>query len=173
MSVIGSVAEADGNRTHQARFGTSTVLKTAAATRSAFASREAGGYPSGTPRPDGHDVAAGIVAAMDTGIQLVVDGSSQALDTDSLPVAAKDGILHLGAALAVPNGRWVTVRAGGDDYVASIPAAEFTAGAELTVESRRLIVREGSTLCWNVKDVRRIEVGDERQPDSVPENPTH
>ncbi len=110
---------------------------------------------------------------MDTGIELVVDGASRPLDTDLLPVAVSDGVLHLGAALGIPDGRWVTVRATSDDYVASIPSAEFTLGAELTVETRRLIVREGSTLCWNVKDVRRIEVGDERQPDSVPENPTH
>jgi hypothetical protein len=110
---------------------------------------------------------------MDTGIELVVDGSSQPLDTALLTVAVADGVLHLGAALGVPEGRWVTVRAGGDDYVASIPSDAFTLGAELTVASRRLIVREGSTLCWNVKDVRRIEVGDDRQPDSVPENPTH
>jgi DNA-binding beta-propeller fold protein YncE len=113
------------------------------------------------------------VTAMDTGIELVVDGTAQVLDTDVLPVAAVDGVLHLGAALAVPDGRWVTVRAGSDDYVASIPSDAFTLGAELTVATRRLMVREGSTLCWNVKDVRRIEVGDERQPDSVPEKPPH
>lgn len=110
---------------------------------------------------------------MDTGIDLVVDGAARPLDTDLLAVAVSDGILHLGAALSVPDGRWVTVRAGSDDYVASIPSSEFTSGAELAVATRRLIVREGATLCWNVKDVRRIEVGDERQPDSVPENPTH
>jgi hypothetical protein len=110
---------------------------------------------------------------MDAAITLLDDDGERSLDPDALEAAADDGVVHLGALLGVPPGRWVTVRAGADDYVASIPAESFTVGAELTVATRRLMVREGSTLCWNVKDVRRIEIGDERQPDSVPENPPH
>ena len=113
------------------------------------------------------------MTAMDTGIELVVDGTAQVLDTDVLPVAAVDGVLHLGAALAVPDGRWVTVRAGSDDYLASIPSDAFTLGAELTVATRRLMVREGSTLCWNVKGVVEIVITAGPEPDSVPANPPH
>lgn len=109
---------------------------------------------------------------MDAGIEVITDGSARVLDPAALGPPAGDGVVHLGAALGVGPGRWVTVRSG-DDYVASIPSDAFTDGAELTVASRRLVVREGSTLCWNVKDVRRIEVGDHRQPDSVPEDPPH
>lgn len=110
---------------------------------------------------------------MDTGILVVDAGGERPLHTSELRAAADGDVVHLGRVLGVPEGRWVTVRAGADDYVASIPSDAFTSGAELTVSSRRLIVRDGSTLCWNVKDVRRIEIGDVRQPDSVPENPTH
>ncbi len=110
---------------------------------------------------------------MDTGILVVDAGGERRLPVSEFEAAADDGVVHLGRVLGVPEGLWVTVRAGEDDYVASIPSGAFTLGAELTVSSLRLIVRDGSTLCWNVKDVRRIEIGEVRQPDSVPENPTH
>lgn len=107
---------------------------------------------------------------MDAGIVVVGGGVERPLFEGDPP---RTQVVHLGRLLDVPEGLWVTVRAGADDYVASIPSDAFTPGAELTVSSRRLVVRDGSTLCWNVKDVRRIEIGEVRQPDSVPENPPH
>jgi len=35
------------------------------------------------------------------------------------------------------------------------------------------VVAEGSTLCWNVKQVGSLRATPERVPDSVPENPPH
>jgi heme-degrading monooxygenase HmoA len=70
-------------------------------------------------------------------------------------------------------------------YRASIPLQELRASGRLAFARGgrplpadaggplRLTVTEGSTLCWNVKDVSRIELTAGKQPDSVPENPPH
>jgi heme-degrading monooxygenase HmoA len=77
----------------------------------------------------------------------------------------------------------VVSRAGG--YRASIPLDDVVAGGWLAYADGgrpldaarggplRLTVAQGSTLCWNVKDVARLELTAGKQPDSVPENPPH
>lgn len=68
----------------------------------------------------------------------------------------------------------VTVVAG-DGYRASIPLQMLRAGGVLTVEdgTLRLRVEDGSTLCWNVKDVVALEPTVGRAEDDVPEKPNH
>jgi hypothetical protein len=55
-------------------------------------------------------------------------------------------------------------------YSASIPLADLRRGV---LSEGRLTIVGGRTLCWNVKDVARIEVTTGARPDSVPENPPH
>ena len=63
-----------------------------------------------------------------------------------------------------------TVHSGDGLYTASIPLADLRRGI---LFDGRLVVPDGRTLCWNVKDVARIEVTTGHRPDSVPEDPPH
>ena len=62
-----------------------------------------------------------------------------------------------------------------ETYSASIPIEDIRSGGRLTVEDDglRLRVLDGTTLCWNVKDVGTLRLTATREPDSVPERPTH
>ncbi len=78
-----------------------------------------------------------------------------------------------------------TVTSSDGRYTASIPLATLRSGGWLAValDGRplpserggplRLTVADGTTLCWNVKDVGTIRLTDGPEPDSVPENPPH
>ena len=80
---------------------------------------------------------------------------------------------------------FVSVEAAGDGYRASIPSVELIGGGYLLVGSPdlpltpeeggpvRLMVVDGSTLCWNVKHVTALRATVAAEPDSVPENPSH
>ncbi len=63
-----------------------------------------------------------------------------------------------------------TVHAADDGSTASIPLEDLRRGVLI---DRRLTVEGGRTLCWNVKNVVRIEVTVGHRPDSVPERPPH
>lgn len=63
-----------------------------------------------------------------------------------------------------------TVVSAIDGYRASIPLPELRRGV---LADGRLTIPDGRTLCWNVKDVVRIEVTTGKEPDDVPENPPH
>ena len=76
----------------------------------------------------------------------------------------------LAAARPLDDADHGTVIAAADGYRASIPLHELAKGS---LTDGRLIVPGGRTLCWNVKDVVRIEVTVGPQPDDVPENPPH
>jgi hypothetical protein len=67
-------------------------------------------------------------------------------------------------------GDHATVVSGDDGYRASIPLMELRRGQ---LDDGRLTIPDGRTLCWNVKNVVRIEVTAGPQPDSVPANPPH
>ena len=70
-------------------------------------------------------------------------------------------------------------------YSASIPLDDAVSGGWLAFRLDgqplptefggpfRLSVAQGTTLCWNVKDVAELRLTAEKQPDSVPERPTH
>jgi DMSO/TMAO reductase YedYZ molybdopterin-dependent catalytic subunit len=70
-------------------------------------------------------------------------------------------------------------------YRACIPTIDLLHGGHLLVGTHdkpltqdeggpvRLIVVDGTTLCWNVKHVVSLRAIAEREPDSVPENPPH
>jgi DMSO/TMAO reductase YedYZ molybdopterin-dependent catalytic subunit len=76
----------------------------------------------------------------------------------------------LDAARPRPGADHATVHAAADGYRASIPLTELRRGE---LADGRLTIPDGRTMCWNVKDVVRIEVTTGPRPDSVPENPPH
>lgn len=76
----------------------------------------------------------------------------------------------LSKAAPVPGTDHATVISADDGYRASIPLDDLTRGQ---LDDGRLTIPGGRTLCWNVKNVVRIEVTTGPRPDSVPENPPH
>lgn len=72
---------------------------------------------------------------------------------------------------------FVTVSSVDGAYTASIPTGDLMAGGLLLLDDPggpvRLVVADGSTLCWNVKHVGSLRATPHREPDSVPENPPH
>ena len=74
-----------------------------------------------------------------------------------------------------PEATRVHVVSRDGDYSASIPIADIRSGGVITVEEGgyRLRVVDGTTLCWNVKDVATLRLTATKEPDSVPERPTH
>ncbi len=78
----------------------------------------------------------------------------------------------------------VSVVGGDDHYSASIPLVKAKAGGMLYLgvdESLprsvggpfRLVVQDGRTRCWNVKNVRELRFTTGAEPDSVPTQPAH
>lgn len=73
-----------------------------------------------------------------------------------------------------PDATHATVMSRDGGYTASIPLEELLSGGLMAIgDDLRLTISGGRTLCWNVKDVGRIKVTDQAEPDSVPENPPH
>ncbi|MEM7140620.1 MAG: hypothetical protein AAF548_06250 [Actinomycetota bacterium] len=68
---------------------------------------------------------------------------------------------------AGPLGDHATVHSGDGLFQASIPL-DTLARASLSVQGR-IELDDSPTKCWLVKDVRRIEVTEGRQPDSLPD----
>ena len=85
----------------------------------------------------------------------------------------------------LPEATHGTVVGGDSNYTASIPLEDLLVGGWLAYRlgndplpaqqggPLRLIVLQGSTLCWNVKDVTEIRLTAGKEPDSIPENPSH
>ena len=99
---------------------------------------------------------------------LTIDGEVEAPFTTANRTAAIGELLA--AARPRSGSDHATVHAGADGYTASIPLSDLARGS---LTDGRLVVDGGRTLCWNVKDVVRIEVTVGPRPDSVPENPPH
>jgi hypothetical protein len=78
-----------------------------------------------------------------------------------------------------PGATYCSVISGDGTYTASIPLAELRSGGSFSILSPeeggpiRLRVVDGSTMCWNVKDVGELHFTEGSQPDSIPPNPTH
>lgn len=101
--------------------------------------------------------------------------------------AADEVPVTLVAALAEPRpeAAFCSVVSSDEDYTASIPVDDLLAGGVLLLEAAgpaptrgegrpiRLVVREGKTLCWNVKDVGELRFTTSKEPDSLPERLTH
>lgn len=79
-----------------------------------------------------------------------------------------------------PAATYCSVISTDASYSASIPIDDLRDGGWLAYSlppdlggPLRLTVTEGSTLCWNVKDVGELRFTADREPDSVPAKPTH
>jgi hypothetical protein len=85
------------------------------------------------------------------------------------------------SAGAEPTASHVTVIARDEAYRASIPIGDLSERGWLSFGESdddatgdfRLTVRDGATLCWNVKHVATLRVTDGPEPDDVPEQPRH
>jgi len=70
----------------------------------------------------------------------------------------------------------VTVVSEGNAYRAAIPIDELTEKGWLVLDGAggfRLLVPDGATDCWNVKNVAVMRVTEGQEPDDVSENPAH
>lgn len=79
-------------------------------------------------------------------------------------VAADSGATH------------VTFESSDGEYRASIPLEVARRQGVVLVEEParlRLVVEDGETMCWNVKDLGRIRPTAGKEPDSVPADPPH
>lgn len=74
----------------------------------------------------------------------------------------------LDAAAPADGADHATIHSGDGLYTASIPLENLRRS---TISDGRLLVPDGWTKCWNVKDVVRIEVTTGKRPDSVPGTP--
>lgn len=107
------------------------------------------------------------------------------LDADGGATLGRRGAAVPVRAVLTTSQPWVTVASGDGAYRASIPAEDLLRGGMLLVGSLdapldeaeggpvRLLVADGDTLCWNVKQVASLTATEERLPDSVPERPPH
>ena len=68
-----------------------------------------------------------------------------------------------------------TVVSRDGSYSASIPLEELSDNGKLSMEGAglRLTVVDGTTMCWNVKDVGELRFTAGKEPDSVPARPRH
>jgi DMSO/TMAO reductase YedYZ molybdopterin-dependent catalytic subunit len=86
---------------------------------------------------------------------------------------------------ATETAAFVTFESGDGLYRASVPLRAALDNGLLLIGTTadglpaqsggpvRLVVPDGDTLCWNVKNVTELRVTAEKEPDSVPENPPH
>jgi DMSO/TMAO reductase YedYZ molybdopterin-dependent catalytic subunit len=110
----------------------------------------------------------------------------EALVTDHEPPVDEVPVAPV-AALAVPrpDAAFCSVVSSDGGYTASIPVDDLLNGGVLLLRSDgrrltgdeggpiRLVVRQGKTLCWNVKDVGELRFTVDKEPDSVPARPSH
>lgn len=113
-----------------------------------------------------------------------VAGAAGARDASAV-FPGRRGIAVPVASIMSTDLPWVTVASADGAYRASIPSATLLEGGRLIVGTSdaplsedeggpiRLLVADGETLCWNVKDVDSLVATETRQPDSVPDDPPH
>lgn len=124
-------------------------------------------------------------------------GSERSISLTTLtrhPGALRDGSAihggHTGAAIPVrlimsTEQPYILATDSTGSYVACIPTIDLLHGGHLLVatdeEPRaperggpiRLVVVDGATLCWNVKDVASLRAIPDRVPDSIPQDRPH
>lgn len=75
-----------------------------------------------------------------------------------------------------PSATHVTFESSRGDYRASIPLGVARDKGVVVLEpggALRLVIEDGATLCWNVKDLGCIRLTVGKETDSVPEDPPH
>lgn len=104
---------------------------------------------------------------------------------DARAVVGRDGPAVPVRSIMTTELPWVTVSDATGSYRASIPSGHLMDAGYLLVGSSdvplstddggplRLVVVDGSTLCWNVKHVGSLRATPSRERDSVPVKPPH
>jgi len=107
------------------------------------------------------------------------------LDSAELAELAADGTTVSVASIldkfpVDPTASHCSVVSTDGSYRASIPIDDLRQGGLLSYAVPRdlggpirLTVTQGSTLCWNVKDVGELRFTQDHEPDSVPAKPSH
>lgn len=99
------------------------------------------------------------------------------LSFEELEKRARAGRVTVGDLLSDdPSFTHATFESNAGGYRASIPLDVARRQGIVLLEdegSLRLVVEEGETLCWNVKDLGRIRPTVGKEPDSVPADPPH
>lgn len=110
-------------------------------------------------------------------LEIGTTAGSQQLSFEELEKRARAGEVTVGDVLADdPSFTHATFESNSGDYRASIPLSVARRQGILLLESDgslRLVVEDGETLCWNVKDLGRIRPTVGKEPDSVPADPSH
>ncbi|HLT95810.1 MAG TPA: hypothetical protein VK070_03390 [Acidimicrobiia bacterium] len=110
------------------------------------------------------------------GIEIVRGSDSLTISDEQLQRLAEESAIPVARLVEEPGDHThATFESADGSYRASIPLEVALAQGVLLPEagSWRLRVEDGATLCWNVKDLGRIRLTHGKEPDSVPENPTH
>jgi hypothetical protein len=107
-----------------------------------------------------------------TVVSIAVDGEVSESGSFDVSTGSVDEVLTWAGPIEAATHATVV---GSDGYRASIPLPMLHTGGRLAVDEGVVSLRvvDGTTLCWNVKRVARIEVSIGKRPDSVPEKPEH
>lgn len=96
---------------------------------------------------------------------------------DELERRSAGGRVSVGSLLDGGTGAThATFESSAGDYRASVPLDVARTKGVVILEPTgglRLVIEDGETLCWNVKDLGHIRLTVGREPDSVPEVPSH
>jgi hypothetical protein len=114
---------------------------------------------------------------MGSALEIVTPSGRRRWPLDQLMSRAKEGRISVGELVDQEAGAThATFESNGGDYRASIPLEVARDQGAVVVEKAgglRLVVEDGATLCWNVKDLGRIRLTIGKEPDSIPEDPSH
>lgn len=118
-----------------------------------------------------------ILQGMGSALEIATRTGWQQISFEELEMRARSGRVTVGDVLADDAScTHVTFESGSGDYRASIPLEIARRQGILLLEdpgSVRLMVKDGETSCWNVKDLARIRPTVGKEADSVPADPPH
>lgn len=114
---------------------------------------------------------------MGSALEIEAPTGKRRLPLDRLESQATGGRIAVGDLVeGDPVATHATFESSSGDYRASIPLDVARRQGVVVVEETgtlSLIVEDGETLCWNVKDLGRIRLTVGKEPDSVPADPPH
>lgn len=126
-----------------------------------------------------------------TGLRITgIDGAVRTLaEADLAELAGDDGAVPVAEVVAAAGGSpaatHCTAISRDGSYRASVPMHAMLAGGRIVLRRDgralgpaeggplRLIVVDGTTLCWNVKELEELRLSIGPLPDDVPANPPH
>lgn len=114
---------------------------------------------------------------MSAGLDVEAANDRRHWSLEQLRAVARDGEIELAGILPEDSrATHASFDSVARDYRASIPLDVVRRQGVILIDDGgrlRLRVREGRTLCWNVKDLGSIRLTQGAEEDSVPANPPH